>query len=47
MTDLHRFMVAVARGLVDHDSKGGTAPDPLVSELVVIGTILCLICVGL
>ena len=30
MTDLHRFMVAVARVSVNHDGKGGTAPDPLV-----------------
>ena len=30
MTDLHRFMIAVARVSVNHDGKGGTAPDPLV-----------------
>ena len=30
MTDLHRFMVAVARVSVNHDGKGGTALDPLV-----------------
>ena len=30
MTDLHRFMVAMARVSVNHDGKGGTAPDPLV-----------------
>ena len=30
MADLHRFMVAVARVSVNHDGKGGTAPDPLV-----------------
>ena len=30
MLDLHRFMIAVARVSVDHDGKGGTAPDPLV-----------------
>ena len=30
MTDLHRFMVAIARVSVNHDAKGGTAPDPLV-----------------
>ena len=30
MTDLHRFMVAIARVSVNHDGKGGTAPDPLV-----------------
>ena len=28
--DLHRFMIAVARVSVNHDGKGGTAPDPLV-----------------
>ena len=30
MLDLHRFMIAVARVSVNHDGKGGTAPDPLV-----------------
>ena len=30
MTDLHRFMIAIARVSVNHDGKGGTAPDPLV-----------------
>ena len=30
MTVLHRFMIAVARVSVNHDGKGGTAPDPLV-----------------
>ena len=30
MLDLHRFMNAVARVSVNHDGKGGTAPDPLV-----------------
>ena len=30
MLDLHRFMIAVARVSVNHDVKGGTAPDPLV-----------------
>ena len=30
MADLHRFMIAVARVSVNHDGKGGTAPDPLV-----------------
>ena len=30
MTVLHRFMVAIARVSVNHDGKGGTAPDPLV-----------------
>ena len=29
MLDLHRFMIAVARVTVNHDGKGGTAPDPL------------------
>ena len=32
MTDLHRFMIAIARVSVNHDGKGGTAPDPLVWE---------------
>ena len=30
MSDLHRFIIAVARVSVNHDGKGGTAPDPLV-----------------
>ena len=30
MLDLHRFMIAVARVSVNHDGKGGIAPDPLV-----------------
>ena len=30
MLDLHRFMVAIARVSVNHDGRGGTAPDPLV-----------------
>ena len=30
MTDLHRFMIAIPRVSVNHDGKGGTAPDPLV-----------------
>ena len=30
MTDLHRFMIAIARVSVNHDGKGGTARDPLV-----------------
>ena len=30
MLDLHRFMIAVAWVSVNHDGKGGTAPDPLV-----------------
>ena len=28
--DLHGFMIAVARVTVNHDGRGGTAPDPLV-----------------
>ena len=28
MTDLHRFMIAIARVSVNHDGRGGTAPDP-------------------
>ena len=27
--DLHRFMIAIARVSVNHDGRGGTAPDPL------------------
>ena len=27
---LHRFMIAVAWVSVNHDGKGGTAPDPIV-----------------
>ena len=30
MTDLYRFTIAIARVSVNHDGKGGTAPDPLV-----------------
>ena len=30
MTDLHRFRIAIARVSVNHDGKGGTAPDLLV-----------------
>ena len=30
MLDLHRFMIAVARVSVNHDGRGGTAPDLLV-----------------
>ena len=30
MTNLHRFMIAIAWVSVNHDGKGGTAPDPLV-----------------
>ena len=33
MLDLHRFMIAVAGDTVNHDGRGGTAPDPLVSDL--------------
>ena len=29
MLDLHRFVIAFARVSVNHDGKGGTAPDPL------------------
>ena len=32
MSDLRRFVIAVARVSVNHDGKGGTAPDPLVWE---------------
>ena len=28
--DLHRFFIASARAVVNHDGLGGTAPDPLV-----------------
>ena len=34
MPDLHRFMIAVARVSVNHDGKGGTAPDPPVWDQV-------------
>ena len=27
---LHRFFIAIARAVVNHDGRGGTAPDPLV-----------------
>ena len=30
MFDLHRFMIAVAQVSVNHDGKGGTAPDTMV-----------------
>ena len=30
MLDLHRFMIAIARVTVNHDGRGGAAPDPLV-----------------
>ena len=30
MQQLHRFMIAVSRLAVNHDGKGGSAPDPLV-----------------
>ena len=30
MLDVHRFMIAVARVPVNHDGRGGTAPDSLV-----------------
>ena len=32
MTDLHRFMIAIARVSVNHDGRGDTAPDPLVCD---------------
>ena len=32
MIDLHRCMIAVARVTVNHDGRGGTAPDPLVCD---------------
>ena len=28
MLNLHRFMIALARVTVNHDGKGGAAPDP-------------------
>ena len=28
--DLHRFFIAIARDVVNHDDLGGVAPDPLV-----------------
>ena len=28
--DLHRFFIAIARAVVNHDDLGGTAPNPLV-----------------
>ena len=30
MLELHRFMIAIARVSINHDGRGGTAPDPLV-----------------
>ena len=30
MSDLHRFMIVVVRVSVNHDGRGGAAPDPLV-----------------
>ena len=30
MFNLHRFMIAIARVSVNHDGRGGIAPDPLV-----------------
>ena len=32
MLQLHRFMVAVSRVSVNHDGRGGSAPDPLVCD---------------
>ena len=34
MLDLHRFLIAIARVSVNHDERGGTAPDPLVWDQV-------------
>ena len=28
--DLHRFFIAISRAVVNHDGRGGTAPDPVV-----------------
>ena len=28
--DLHRFLIAISRAVVNHDGRDGTAPDPLV-----------------
>ena len=28
--ELHRFFIAISRAVVNHDGRGGTAPDPLV-----------------
>ena len=30
MLQLHRFMIAISRVAVNHDWRGGSAPDPLV-----------------
>ena len=30
LLDLHRFFIAISRTVVNHDGRGGTAPDPLV-----------------
>ena len=30
MQQLHRFMIAISRVAVNHDGKGGSAPDPLI-----------------
>ena len=30
LLDLHRFFIAISRAVVNHDGRGGTAPDPLV-----------------
>ena len=32
MNDLHKFMVAVFRLQVNHDGKGGTAPDAMIGD---------------
>ena len=36
MLDLHRFMVAISRIEVNHDGFGGTAPDAMVWDKVVL-----------
>ena len=54
MSDLHRFMIAIARVSVNHDGKGGTVPDPLVWDqvsylVVLVGSchvVLVLTCPG-
>ena len=30
LLDLHRFFIAISRAVVNHDGKGGTAPDPMI-----------------
>ena len=36
LLDLHRFFIAIARAVVNHDGLGGTVPDPLLSGLQVL-----------